>query len=282
MDSSRPVAVGRHRLSVSALRIITLVALALGRSAGASAQPSVTINEGGSQADPAATSPILFDVLFSEAVTGFTAGDVDLSLSTAPGALSAAVSGSGASYTVQVSGMTGGGVIVATVPAGVAQNAGGFFNTASTSFDNSVAFAPTLPSVSINQGALQADPTSASPIVFDVLFSTVVTGFDSSDVDLSASSAGGVLVAQVTGSGASYTVEVSGMASSGSVVAGIPAGVAQDAGGIGNSASSSLDNTVQYEAASVVAVPVLDPLALAVLAVILATAGIVLVRRGGV
>ena len=137
------------------------------------------------------------------------------------------------------------------------------------------------PTVSINQAALQADPTSASPIVFDVLFSISVTGFDSSDVDLSGSSVGGTLVAFVTGSGSAYTVEVTGMAGSGSVVAVIAADVAQDAGGNGNLASTSFDNTVQYDAASVVAVPVLSPMALAALALILALAGIALGRRGG-
>ncbi|HEU4860794.1 MAG TPA: proprotein convertase P-domain-containing protein, partial [Chitinophagaceae bacterium] len=41
------------------------------------------------------------------------------------------------------------------------------------------------PSVTINQGASQTDPTSASPILFTVTFSEAVTGFATGDVTLS-------------------------------------------------------------------------------------------------
>ncbi len=56
------------------------------------AGPTVTINQAVGQADPTATSPIHFTAVFSEAVTGFETGDVNLS-GTA-GATTATVSGS--------------------------------------------------------------------------------------------------------------------------------------------------------------------------------------------
>ena len=70
--------------------------------------PSVTINQAAGQADPTSTSPINFTVTFSETVTGFTASDISFANSTVGGTLSAAVTGTGATYNVAVSGMTRG------------------------------------------------------------------------------------------------------------------------------------------------------------------------------
>ena len=82
-----------------------------------------------------------------------------------------------------------------------------------------------VPTVTINEAAAQPDPTNDSPILFSVVFSESVTGFIGSDVSLAGSTAGGTLSAMVTGSGANYTVSVTGMNGVGSVVASIPAGV---------------------------------------------------------
>src|SRR5689334_9065832 len=74
--------------------------------------PTVTINQAAFQADPTTASLIYFTVKFSKPVTGFTAGDVSLAGSTATGDLTAFVSGSGASYSVWVAGMTGPGRVI--------------------------------------------------------------------------------------------------------------------------------------------------------------------------
>lgn len=209
--------------------------------------PTVTINQAAGQADPTSSSPILFDVVFSEPVTGFTGSDVSFAGSTVGGSLAASVSGSGANYTVSVTGMSGSGTVVASIPAGAATDSAGNPSSASTSTDNSVTFVPdAAPSVTINQASGQADPTSSSPILFDVLFSEPVTGFTGGDVSFAGSTVGGSLTASVSGSGASYQVSVSGMTSSGDVVASIPAGAASDAGGNGNTASTSTDNRVAF------------------------------------
>lgn len=75
----------------------------------------------------------------------------------------------------------------------------------------------TAPTVTIDQAAGQDDPTSASPIDFTAVFSKPVSGFDTADVVLSASTAGGPLVATVTDSGdqRTYDVSVSGMSAGG-------------------------------------------------------------------
>ena len=105
--------------------------------------PNVTINQATDQADPATSGPIRFTVVFSEAVTGFTAADVTLS-GTASGTLTATVTGSGPTYTVSVSGMSGPGTVSATIPAGAAQDAAGNPSLAATSTDTTVTFAPPL------------------------------------------------------------------------------------------------------------------------------------------
>src|SRR5439155_1605531 len=141
-------------------------------------------------------------------------------------------------YTVTVTGMSGAGTVVASIPAGAAQDAAGNPSASSTSTDNTVTFDNTPPTVTINQAAGQADPTNTSPITFTVVFSEAVTGFDGSDVSFAGSTVGGTLVANVTGSGATYTLTATGMSGSGTVVASIPAGAAQDATGNGSADST--------------------------------------------
>jgi hypothetical protein len=223
-------------------------------------KPTVTINQAIGQNDPTNSPSINFTVVFSEPVTGFTGTDV--SLSGTAGATAATVTGSGTTYNVAVSGMTGSGTVIATVPAGTnspstvgAQDAAGNGNTASTSTDNTVTFDNVKPTVTINQAIGQNDPTNTPPINFTVVFSEPVTGFVNSDVSLSGTA--GATTAAVTGSGTTYNIAVTGMTGSGTGIATVPAGVnspstvgAQDAAGNGNTASTSTDNTVNYDVTS--------------------------------
>ena len=210
--------------------------------------PTVTMNQAAGQADPTNTSPIVFTVVFSASVTGFTGADVNLGGSTAPGTLVSAVSGSGTTYSVAVTGMTTPGTVIASIPAGAATDAANNPSQASTSVDNTVTFDNVVPTVTINQASGQADPTNGSPILFSVVFSEPVNGFAGSDVSFAGSTVGGTLVANVSGSGANYTVSVTGMNGSGTVVGSIPASGANDPAGNPNQASTSTDNTVIYSA----------------------------------
>ena len=207
--------------------------------------PSVTINQAVGQTDPTATSPINFTVVFSAPVINFATGDVTIS-GTAGGTTTATVTGSGATYNVAVTGMTTAGTVIATIAAGVATS-GGQPNLVSTSTDNTVAWAPGSPTVTINQSAGQVDPTSTSPINFTVVFSIAVTGFATGDVTV-AGTAGGTKTATVTGSGTTYNVAVTGMTTAGTVIATIAAGVAINGSSQPNLASTSTDNTVTWTA----------------------------------
>jgi len=207
---------------------------------------TVTINQAAGQADPTSASPINFTVVFNATVTDFATGDVQLS-GTA-GANTATVTGSGATYNVAVSGMTGSGTVIANILAGRAHDALSNPNNASTSTDNQVTYnVPVGPTVTINQAAGQADPTSSSPINFTVVFSESVADFATGDVTLTGTA--GATTATVTGSGTTYNVAVTGMTSSGTVIATIAAGVAHDALSNPNNASTSTDNTVTYNVA---------------------------------
>src|SRR5205809_872777 len=129
------------------------------------------------------------------------------------------------------------------MPAGGVSAAADIGNIASTSTDNTVTFDPPPPTVTINQAAGQADPTSTAPITFTAVFSEPVSGFTGSDVVIGGT-AGGTTTADVTGGPSTYTVAVSGLTTGGTVSGTIPAGGATDAAGNGNTASTSTDNTV--------------------------------------
>jgi len=205
--------------------------------------PTVTIDQAVAQADPTNVSPINFTVVFSEATTNFATGDV--TLGGTAGATTAIVTGGPITFNVAVSGMTGDGTVIASIAAGVATDATGNGNTASTSTDNTVTYDTTAPTVTIDQAVAQADPTGTSPINFTVVFSEATTNFATGDVTLGGTA--GATTAIVTGGPITFNVAVSGMTGDGTVIASIVAAVATDAAGNSNAASTSTDNTVTYD-----------------------------------
>ena len=166
-------------------------------------QPTVTIDQASGQSDPTGSSPINFTVVFNETVTGF--GNEDVSLSGTAGATTAVVTGSGTTYNVAVSGMTGDGTVIADVLAGGAQDASGNTNTASTSTDNQVTYDTARPSVVVS--STTSDPTNTSPISVTITFNESVTGFTPS------TASGDIVITNGTdsnpaGSGDTYTFDL--------------------------------------------------------------------------
>jgi hypothetical protein len=231
-----------RRIAVAATSMV-VVALVLA-SPAAAANPTVTIDQAAGQIDPSPAHTLLFIATFSKPVTGFTETDVLLS-----GALSAAVIGGPTTYTVEVSGMTAPGLVVASIPAFAAEDAASNPSEASTSADNEITWYvdTTPPTVTIDAAAAQADPASTAPIFFTARFSESVTDFTASDVLFSGTSAGGSLAATVTGGPTVYDVAVSGMTGAGNVVATIPAGAALDPAGNPSLASTSIHNSVAWQ-----------------------------------
>lgn len=138
------------------------------------------------------------------------------------------------------------GTVIAGIPANAATDAAGNGSSASTSADNTVTYDGTAPTVTINQATGRADPANGSPINFTVVLSETVSDFATGDVTLSGTA--GATTATVTGSGSTYNVAVSGMTGNGTVIAAIAASASHDAAGNGNTASTSTDNAVIYDA----------------------------------
>ncbi len=207
--------------------------------------PTVTINQGTTQVDPTSATSVVFDVLFSEDVLGFTSSDVTVSGTAL--ATTAVVSGTGPAYTVTVTGMTVSGTVIADIAASTVTDLVGNPNDTATFTDHTVQFNldTTAPTVTIEQAGAQADPTAASPIIFDVLFSEPVTGFIDTDVTFTGT-AGGTLVGEVSGTGPGYTVTVTGMTTAGTVIPTLLAGAASDVGANPSAASTSVDATVAW------------------------------------
>ncbi|MGB9619730.1 MAG: Ig-like domain-containing protein, partial [Armatimonadota bacterium] len=234
-------------------------------------RPSVTIDREYIQRDPTNASIVRFTVVFSEPVVGFTSSDVAVGGS-AGGSKSVVVKGRGSHYLVEISGMTSAGTLIPMIPAGVATDAAGNTNVASISADNTVWWDGIPPTCTINQAADQPDPTNSSTINFTAVFSEPVVGFGTATdviVDGTASFIGlygrSTLDVKVTpvepadafGHYKIYNVAVSGMQTKGTVTCTIPAGAASDcepSSGVAinpNTASTSTDNVVTYDATSV-------------------------------
>ena len=180
---------------------------------------------------------------FSEPVYGFAVGDITVTNGTA-GSFTGIDGDTVFTYIVTPN---ADGLVTTTVPAAsaadLATNPNSVSNTISRTYD------ATRPTVTIHRASSQADPTNASPIHFTVVFSEPVSGFTAADVLLSGSSgATSALVAEIApNDGTTYDVAVSGMTVSGTVTASVPADGATDTANNGNSASTSTDNTVDFD-----------------------------------
>ncbi len=212
--------------------------------------PTVIINQATGQSDPTRNQPINFTAAFNEAVTGFGSSDVSLAASTANvSAATVAVTGSGATYNVQVGNITADGNVRADVLANAAQDLAGNLSIASTSTDNTVAFDTTAPTVTINQAAGQPDPTRNSTINFTVVFSEPVTGFNAADISFVGTTANlSFATLAITGSGAVYNVALNNISSGGGFVqATVIAAAAADAAGNSSLAATSTDNQITVD-----------------------------------
>jgi hypothetical protein len=213
--------------------------------------PTATINQAVGQLDPTSSSPVLFDVVFSEAVTGFDQTDVLLNGGTT-GATTKTVTPIDAShYTVAISGMTATGTITVSIAASaaVAVQDPRLGSLTSPSTDAAVTWnLPPAPTVTINQASGQLDPTNSSPILFTVVFSEDVTGFDQGDVALNAGTTGATTKTVTSIDASHYAVAISGMTAAGTITVSIPgsATTAVRDPHLPSAASTSTDNAVVY------------------------------------
>ena len=127
--------------------------------------PAVTIDQASGQVDPTNISPINFTVVFNETVSGFTGIDVTLSGTALPttALVTEIAPNDGTTYNVAVSGMTSIGTVIASLNSGVATDAAGNGNTASTSTDNTITFDAGFPVVLFNTDTTPANGSTLTP-----------------------------------------------------------------------------------------------------------------------
>jgi Bacterial Ig-like domain len=125
--------------------------------------PTVTVNQKSGQADPANALPIVFTVTFNEPVTGFAADDLTRGGTSTGGTV--AVSGSGASYEISVTGAPTDGTLSFSIGSGRAQDLAGNANTASTSTDNAVTYDATPPALTLTTPADGSATTDTTPSI---------------------------------------------------------------------------------------------------------------------
>ena len=192
-------------------------------------QPTVTIEQAASQADPTASYAVSFDVVFSDAVTEFVAADVVLG-GTAPATVTSVTSVTPTEWTV-VATATGSGTVTADIPADAVTGSFSGPFAASTSTDNTVTIDDDVaPTAYIEQ----VDQSSCLGTAVNVTFSEPVTGLTAGDISLDGAFGTGF----VSGSGANYTVDFGYDLNSGPYSVAIPAGAVTDQSGNANTESA--------------------------------------------
>jgi len=158
----------------------------------------VSISRDAIQAPLTNDAPVLFTAVFSDQVADFDASDVIAS--GAPGTLVPTVTpvGTGGTvYTISVSGMTGDGQVVVSIPADAAHNAGGNGNSASTALDAGVTYDVTPPGVAV----IDVLTNDATPVIFG-------TATDANDVATVTLAVAGQTFAAAPDADGNWSVEV--------------------------------------------------------------------------
>jgi hypothetical protein len=172
---------------------------------------------------PTNATTVAYNVTFSENVTGVDTSDFTLAKTGTASGKIATVSGSGSTYTVTVTGVSGDGTLrldlkdddsiidaAANKLGGAGLGSGDFTSGQSYAVDHTP---PAVVSILPND----ANPTKATSVVFNVAFSETVTGVGLSDFALAKTGTATGSIASVTGSGTYYTVTVTGVSGSGDI-----------------------------------------------------------------
>ncbi|MCO4754398.1 MAG: hypothetical protein KC478_07935, partial [Bacteriovoracaceae bacterium] len=219
---------------------------------------TVTINQAGAQADPTSSLPISFDVVFEEAINAATFTTADITQNgTATGLTWSIVnSGDDTNFTLQATAITVDGTVVPSIALNLVQTSYGANNSASTATDNSVSYVPPF-SVTVNQKGAQADPTSSYNVEFDVVFSVAINAATFTTADITQNGTASVVTWNIINSGddTNFTLQATNVSvqTNGTIVPSIAADLVQTSGGSNNLISTSTDNSVQFNFATVLA-----------------------------
>jgi hypothetical protein len=219
----------------------------------------VTIDQGISQADPTASLPIDFDVVFDQEIdpATFTNADIVEAPGTATGVSWSIInSGDDTNFTLRATSVTGEGTLIPTIAVDTINDKDGAANNlASTSSDNTVTYASTF-DVTIEQGGSQVDPASVTPVEFAVVFSRDIDPltFTTDDIQESGTATGVTWNIINSGDNINFTLQATAIVGDGTIVPSLLADKVQDPTGGNNTISTSLDNSVTYGSTFTVAI----------------------------
>ncbi|MET4106732.1 LamG-like jellyroll fold domain-containing protein [Hymenobacter sp. UYP22] len=186
--------------------------------------------------NPTNASQVPFTLTFATPVTGLTTGNFSLTTTGAlSGASVASVSGSGTTYTVVVSTGSNSGTLQLNLGSstGLTPTVSNLPYTSGQAYD----IDKTQPTVALSSTAgASGSSTTTTPIPFMVTFSENVSGFVAGDVTVTNGSITGGTVSG-TSPGTVYTFTVTPTTPGTATTVAVPANVAQDAAGNGNTAA---------------------------------------------
>ncbi len=185
------------------------------------------------QASPTSADSISWALAWSEPVTGFAAGDIQVSKTGTVTFGTPQVTGSGASYTVTIPGIAGDGTIRFGVAASAVLDQAGNASTASSP-GQSVSIDNTPPAITTN-AVFPGDSTNAAEAGYTFTWSEPITELTAQDLQISTTGSltrGSVVITQFTG--AIWRATVQGLAGVGVLSISVPAGNVVDEAGVGN------------------------------------------------
>jgi len=194
---------------------------------------------------PTRASSIAYTLTFSEPVNGLTAADFTVGGSSAGWTVSSVSAPSGTTFTVQVA-KTGptDGTVVPTLGVATVTDMAGNTGPATGATGTIVTVDRTAPVVSAFNAAT---PTRGSPIAYTLTFSEPVSGLAANDVSIGGTSSGWT-VASITGSGATYSVNLANSSpSDGTVTLTLASGAVSDPAGNTAPGTATPANTVTFD-----------------------------------
>ena len=214
----------------------------------------VTEEQKSGQADPTASTPVEFDIVFSEEIdpATFTTADIDQGGTAVVDSWTITDSGDSTTFTLAATTISQAGTIIPSLASSVVQNAGGSNNNASTSTDNTVTFVDSF-NVSINQKSGQADPTNSFPVEFDVVFERAIDDATFTVADITQNGTATDVSWTITNSGnnTDYTLRATALTGTGTIIPSIDTGLVTEQLGTTNNASTATDNSVTFYGAPV-------------------------------
>ena len=209
----------------------------------------VSFDKASGQVASTNSTPINFTLTFSEpiSVASLTAADFS-NLGTSTGITwTITDSGNQTTFNVAAAGLTN-GTVRPRLAAGGITDAAGNANIAASDSVSTITYNASPLTVTINQGATQADPSNTVPVVFTVVFSSAVDPTTFTAADLVRNGTGNSLTwSLATTDNITWTASVTAIGVTGTIIPTINSGAVSDSFGNTNSASTSTDNTVTYD-----------------------------------